>query len=221
MALRLIVGPDLRGARPRASARRPAIIASKHQSAWETLVFHALVPEIAVGLKEELTRIPVFGWYLMRAGNIRIDRGAAARAIRSLVGAPGGRWPGPVGADLPRGHAARARATRPTTSPAWRRSTPRCGLPVVPVALNSGLFWRRRGFIKRPGRIVVEFLRADPARPRPQAFMRRARERDRDRHRPAGGRGPPALATPSPGWTAGPPYKRPPRPGSSVGRAAD
>ena len=60
----------------------PVIIASKHQSAWETLAFHALVPEIAVGLKEELTRVPVLGWYLVRAGNIRIDRGAAGKAIR-------------------------------------------------------------------------------------------------------------------------------------------
>ena len=42
-------------------------------------------PEVAVGLKEELTWIPVFGWYLLRSGNIKIDRGAGSRAIRSLI----------------------------------------------------------------------------------------------------------------------------------------
>ena len=136
----------------------PVIFAFKHQSAWETLTCHLLIDDAAVALKQELTQIPLFGWYLIHAGMIRIDRGRGATALRSLV----------------RGaQAALARGSRVVIFPEGTRVAPgeqkpyqagvaalylQLGLPVVPVALNSGLFWRRRGFIKRPGRIVVEFL---------------------------------------------------------------
>ena len=62
-------------------------------------------------------------------------------------------------------------------------------LPVVPVALNSGLFWRRRSSSSIPGRIVVEFLEPIPPGLDRKAFMQELEQRDRDRHRPAGGRG--------------------------------
>jgi 1-acyl-sn-glycerol-3-phosphate acyltransferase len=136
----------------------PAIFAFKHQSAWETLVLNLLFPDLAIVLKRELTRIPLFGWYLLHAGMIGIDRAGGARALRMLV---------------EDGRAALARGSsivifpEGTRAPVGERNPYQPGVaalyrqlecPVVPVALNSGLFWRRRGFIKRPGRIVVEFL---------------------------------------------------------------
>jgi 1-acyl-sn-glycerol-3-phosphate acyltransferase len=136
----------------------PAIYAFKHQSAWETLVLNLLFPDPAIVLKRELTQIPLFGWYLLHAGMIRIDRKGGARALRML---------------LDDGRAALARGSsivifpEGTRAPVGQRHSYHPGVaalyrqldcPVVPVALNSGLFWRRRGFIKRPGRIVVEFL---------------------------------------------------------------
>ena len=155
----------------------PVIIASKHQSAWETLAFHVLVPEVAVGLKEELTRIPVFGWYLMRAGNIRIDRGAAARAIRSLVeGAKRAVASGLSVLIFPEG-TRRAPGDPPDYKPGVVALYHALRLPVVPVALNSGLFWRRRGLVKRPGRIVVEFLEPIPPGLERKAFMRTLEQR--------------------------------------------
>lgn len=155
----------------------PVIIASKHQSAWETLAFHVLVPEVAVGLKEELTRIPVFGWYLMRAGNIRIDRGAAARAIRSLVeGAKGAVASGLSVLIFPEGTRS-APGDPPDYKPGVVALYNALRLPVVPVALNSGLFWRRRGLVKRPGRIVVEFLEPIPPGLERKAFMRTLEQR--------------------------------------------
>ena len=63
----------------------PCIIASKHQSAWETLFFHTVRPDIVIGLKQELRRIPLFGWYLAIAQNVFVDRGGAAKALRSLI----------------------------------------------------------------------------------------------------------------------------------------
>jgi 1-acyl-sn-glycerol-3-phosphate acyltransferase len=136
----------------------PAIFAFKHQSAWETMVLNLLFPDLAIVLKRELTRIPLFGWYLRHAGMIGIDRAGGARALRMLV---------------EDGRAALARDSsivifpEGTRAPVGERNPYQPGVaalyrqldcPVVPVALNSGLFWRRRGFIKRPGRIVVEFL---------------------------------------------------------------
>ncbi len=136
----------------------PAIFAFKHQSAWETLVLNLLFADLAIVLKQELTLIPLFGWYLRRAGMIRIDRTGGARALRRLVDD---------------GRAALARGSsivifpEGTRAPVGERNPYHPGVaalyrqldcPVVPVALNSGLFWRRRSFIKRPGRIVVEFL---------------------------------------------------------------
>jgi 1-acyl-sn-glycerol-3-phosphate acyltransferase len=150
----------------------PVIMASKHQSAWETLVFHALIPEISVGLKEELTRIPVFGWYLMRAGNIRIDRGAAANAIRSLV--RGGRRAVADGLTVlifPEG-TRRALDDPPDYKPGVAALYAALKLPVVPVALNSGLYWRRHELVKHPGRVLVEFLDPIPAGLERKAFMR-------------------------------------------------
>jgi 1-acyl-sn-glycerol-3-phosphate acyltransferase len=155
----------------------PVIIASKHQSAWETLAFHVLVPELAVGLKEELTRIPVFGWYLMRAGNIRIDRGAAARAIRSLVeGAKGAVASGLSVLIFPEGTRS-APGDPPDYKPGVVALYNALRLPVVPVALNSGLFWRRRSLVKHPGRIVVQFLEPIPPGLERKIFMQTLEQR--------------------------------------------
>lgn len=171
LGLKLIVGLDheVRGA-DRLPAT-PVILAAKHQSAWETLAFHVLVPDIAVGLKEELTRVPVFGWYLLKAGNIRIDRGAAARAIRSLVaGAKRAVAEGLSVLIFPEG-TRRAPDDPPDYKPGVAALYAALQIPVVPVALNSGLFWPRGGAIRRPGRIVVEFLEPIPPGLERKAFM--------------------------------------------------
>ena len=155
----------------------PAIIAARHQSAWETLAFHLLIRDLAIALKKELMHVPVFGWYLRRAGMIGIDRAAGAQAVRALVR---------------RAEAAAARGDHILIFPEGSRVPPgaqsrylpgvaalyaRLGRPVVPVALNSGLYWSRRGFIKWPGTIVVEFLPPiEPGLDR-RAFMALLKER--------------------------------------------
>ena len=155
----------------------PVILACKHQSAWETLAFHALVPEVAIGLKQELTQIPVFGWYLMRAGNIRIDRGAAAKAIRSLIaGSQRAVADGLSVLIFPEG-TRKAPGDPPDYKPGVAALYLALDLPVVPVALNSGLFWRRRSFVKLPGTVVVEFLPPIPPGLERKAFMRLLEER--------------------------------------------
>jgi 1-acyl-sn-glycerol-3-phosphate acyltransferase len=166
---------EVRG-RPAPSAR-PAIFALKHQSAWETLTIHLLLDGAAIVLKRELTQIPLFGWTLLHAGMIRIDRQGGPRALRGLV--EGGRAAlargapiviFPEGTRVPPGE---HRPYHPGVAALYRH----LDCPVVPVALNSGVFWPRRSFVKRPGRIVVEFL--PPIQPglERKAFMTELHER--------------------------------------------
>lgn len=171
-ALRWIVGIDYEVRGRERLPPGPALIASKHQSAWETLIFHLLVPDLSIGLKDELTRIPVFGWYLMKGGCIRIDRGGAARALRSLV--DGARTAAATGCSFlifPEG-TRRAPGAPPDYKAGVAALYQGLGLPLVPVALNSGLFWPGRGQGKRAGRITLEFLHPIPPGLERRALMR-------------------------------------------------
>jgi 1-acyl-sn-glycerol-3-phosphate acyltransferase len=136
----------------------PCLVAAKHQSAWETLKLHLLLPDPAVVLKRELTRLPVWGWFAVKAGMIPVDRGARGRALASLLA--GARQVVAEGRPIvifPQGT-----RTAPGTHHPYRIGVgmlyEQLHLPIVPMALNSGLYWPRRAFLKRPGTIVVEFL---------------------------------------------------------------
>ncbi len=143
---------------------RPCIVMSKHQSAWETLAFHVIFPPQVTVVKKELLRIPFLGWGLAALSPIAIDRGAGTRALKQIeeqgierltkgfwitVFPEGTRTgPGAKGAYHPGG--------------AWLAA--RSGAPILPVALNSGEFWGRKSFIKRPGTITVSIGKPiDPA----------------------------------------------------------
>jgi len=150
----------------------PAIVAAKHQSAWDTVAISVLIEYPSVVLKRELLMLPVWGWHARHCGMIAVDRGAGASALKSMVKQAKARIAeGRKIVIFPQG-------TR--TVPGDRRDYfpgvaalySQLDLPVVPVALNSGLFWGRRAFTKRPGTIVVEYLPPiAPGMPR-AAFMR-------------------------------------------------
>jgi 1-acyl-sn-glycerol-3-phosphate acyltransferase len=155
----------------------PVIFACKHQSSWETLAFSRLFPNSATVLKRELLFIPVVGWAMARVGNIAVERGDGAQALRGLV-----RQARAAIADgrsiliFPEGTRTPVGSQRPYqvgTAALYRQ----LGVPVVPVALNSGLFWGRRQFIKWPGVIDVEVLSAIPPGLGREAFMATLRER--------------------------------------------
>jgi 1-acyl-sn-glycerol-3-phosphate acyltransferase len=136
----------------------PVIFASKHQSAWDTLIFNSIVPDCAYVLKRELFRIPLWGWFVWRVGMIGIDRAAGARALkRMVVDASDTLGQGRSIILFPQGTRTapgEAKPYLPGAAALYRGSR----YPVVPVALNSGLFWPRRKFRKTPGLITVEFL---------------------------------------------------------------
>lgn len=139
----------------------PVIYAVKHQSAWETIAFNVILPDVAFVLKRELLRIPLFGQYLAKMKNIAVDRSAGASALKDLVAQakvlvadgrsvlifPQGTRMAPGDKDSP-------------YLPGVAALYGKLDVPVVPVALNSGMFWRRHGFLKNTGTITVEFLPA-------------------------------------------------------------
>ena len=136
----------------------PAIIACKHQSSWETIAFTLLFPDIAIVLKRELLFIPVVGWAMARAGNIAVTRGDGASALRGLVKqAKAAIADGRSIVIFPEGTRVAPGDIKPYqvgTAALYRQ----LGVPVVPIALNSGLFWVRRKWIKRPGVLTLEIL---------------------------------------------------------------
>ena len=155
----------------------PCLIASKHQSAWETFMLPTVVHDASFVVKWELLRIPVYGWYLTRLGQVPIDRAGGAKALRRMV-------------EAARGHLAHGRSIvifpEGTRTAAGKRHAYHPGVaalylqlevPVVPVALNSGFHWSRHTFLKHPGRIVMEFLPPIPAGLPRKVFMRELEDR--------------------------------------------
>jgi 1-acyl-sn-glycerol-3-phosphate acyltransferase len=155
----------------------PCIIASKHQSSWETLAFTVVFDDAAIVLKRELVFIPIVGWAMARAGNITVARGDRAKALRGLIRQADSRInAGRSILIFPEGTRVAVGDARPyqTGVVALYRQL---GVPVVPVALNSGLFWGRRKFVKRPGVITVAVLPAIPPGLGREDFMSTLRER--------------------------------------------
>ncbi len=132
-----------------------ALLASEHQSAFDTLIWMTLLPRPSYVVKHELTRIPLFGPLLTPAGMIPIDRGAGAAALRALLGqARQARRAGrqiilfPQGTRVPPGQ-------HVPLQPGIAAIATHLDLPVMPVATNSGAHWGRRAFLKLPGTIHI------------------------------------------------------------------
>src|SRR5947207_2493807 len=117
----------------------------------------------AVVIKRELLWVPFYGWYAARAGSIAIDRRGGAGALRRMLAdARGAANDGRAIVIFPEGTRT-APGQRLTYQPGVAALYQALALPLVPAAVNSGLYWGRRSFVKRPGRIVLSFL--DPIPP--------------------------------------------------------
>lgn len=140
------------------------VLAAKHQSAYETLKFPLLFDQTAIVLKRELTWIPLWGWYPRRMGMIPIDRGSARVALRSIT--EGAKR---VVNDEKRPLIIFPQGTRvaPNTKRPYKTGIAHVYKavdgPVIPVALNSGLYWGKNSFWKKPGTVTLKFLPAIPA----------------------------------------------------------
>lgn len=131
------------------------IIFCKHQSTWETLFLLYYFPQLCIILKKELLSIPCFGWGLRALRPIAIDRAAGRAALLALTQQGAQR----LQQDLsilcfPEGTRA-APGAAPDYKAGGAVLATKTGAPVLPIALNSGVHWPRKGFLKKPGVITV------------------------------------------------------------------
>jgi 1-acyl-sn-glycerol-3-phosphate acyltransferase len=139
------------------------LIAGKHQSFWETFAILPLLDDPAMVLKKELTYIPFFGWFIHKFRMIPVERSAGTQALKMMIA----RAEEEVAAGrqiviMPEG-TRRSPDDPPDYKPGAAALYGRLDVPCVPFALNSGLFWPRRQFLKRPGTIVISFLPPIPS----------------------------------------------------------
>ncbi len=135
---------------------RAAIVLSNHQSAWETLAFRCILPPQTSLFKRSLLWVPFWGWAMATLKPIAIDRSSKQSALRKLISQgtealKQGLWVVvfPEGTRRPVGELGEFSAGGALLAQ-------KSGFPVIPIALNAGLYWPRYSFIKYPGTIKVK-----------------------------------------------------------------
>lgn len=135
-----------------------ALYASKHESALETYLLPTVIKGVAFVLKKELTYIPIFGWAQAFYGMIAIDRASGGAAMKGMLRSAKKRI------DENRSVSIFPEGTRvkPGTKSEYKSGllflSQNLKVPVVPVALNTGMFWAKNSFMRYPGKVIVEFL---------------------------------------------------------------
>ena len=139
-------------------AKVPALYACKHESGFETYAFPQAVPTISFVLKKELTYIPFFGWSQHFYGMVPIDRKGGAKTMKNMLKEVEKKIKDkrPV-VIFPEGTRCKPGTTK-GYKPGILFLAETAGVEVVPVALNTGLFWKKSSFLRYPGTAVFEFL---------------------------------------------------------------
>lgn len=160
---RMVAGIDyeIRGAEK--IPRGPVIVAAKHQSAWETFALLSLFDNPTFIIKRELQWIPIFGWFTIKGRMVPVQRGAGSQTLTNMIER--------ARIELSRGRqlVIFPEGTRraPGAEPRYKYGVAQLyaaeGVPCIPIALNSGLFWPRRSLRRNPGTVLVEVL--DPILP--------------------------------------------------------
>ena len=137
------------------------IIACKHQSAWETIVFHLLCRHPAYIYKKELLKVPFYGWFVARMMGAQVDRSGGASALKNLIKQTKSILHKghnivifPQGTRIPVGASVEQYPYQVGIAALYLA----CNVPVVPAALNSGALWSKSMIIKKSGTITLEFL---------------------------------------------------------------
>jgi 1-acyl-sn-glycerol-3-phosphate acyltransferase len=134
------------------------LVVAKHQSAWDTFALLTLFDDAAIVLKDELKWIPVYGWFCVKFEHILVKRDKASVALKALIRDGRGRTAqGRQILIFPEGTRT-APGAAPDYKPGYIALYEALGVPTIPLALNSGLYWPRRSPWRYPGTIVVEFL---------------------------------------------------------------
>lgn len=158
--MRFICGLDYQVSGIDTLPKKPFIVASKHQSMWETVFLLTVLGNPAFILKKELCKIPVYGWYLKPAGMISVDRSKAssvkdiARQVKNVFRDNRVLIIFPEGTRVPVGESV---AYKPGIY-AVHKDNPH--IPIVPAAVNSGRFWKKNSCVISPGTVKLQFLPA-------------------------------------------------------------
>ena len=161
--LKTIVGTELEVRGKEKLPKGACLVASKHQSAWETFALIPLFRDPAYLMKRELFWIPFHGWFSYKFKMIPVDRDKGPAGLRRMLAEAKTR--AAAGSEIiifPEG-TRRAPGAPPDYKTGVFLLYEALGIPCVPVALNSGPFWPRRSLKRYPGTIIVEFL--DPIPP--------------------------------------------------------
>jgi 1-acyl-sn-glycerol-3-phosphate acyltransferase len=136
-------------------SKKPVVFLSRHESAWETIAFNAILPPCVFVCKRSLMYVPIIGWGMVITKQIPIDRSQGIRAFKKVFEKGKNRLDQglsiaifPEGTRVAPGHYPALHKTGAALAKA-------CGYPIVPIALNSGTCWPRNSFIKYPGKISV------------------------------------------------------------------
>ena len=139
-------------------ANEPVIYASKHESALETYAFTQIIPSLSYVLKKELTYIPLFGWAQYFYGMIPVDRNGGASAMKNMLKEVKKR----VQKNRPVVIFPEGTRCKPGTTKGYKSGflfvAENLKIKVVPVAINTGLFWAKSSFLRYPGTAVFEFM---------------------------------------------------------------
>lgn len=152
---------EIRGLEHKPHNKMGYLVAAKHQSAYETLKLYSLFGDPTIILKKELLSLPLFGWFLRKLDVIAIDRGNRERAMTSLIeGAKKMQSQGRPIVIFPQG--TRVRVEETTAEKPYKGGVVKLyeatNMPIVPLATNSGVYWPRNAFWKKPGKVIFEFL---------------------------------------------------------------
>lgn len=142
--------------------RGACLVVSKHQSAWDTFALIPLLHDPAIVLKDELKWIPFYGWFCVKFEHVLVKRDRAAAALKQMIADARQRIAaGRQVVIFPEG-TRRTPGAPPDYKPGYVALYEALGVPCVPLALNSGLYWPRRKLARYPGTIIVEFLEPIP-----------------------------------------------------------
>lgn len=157
----------------------PFLVGAKHHSAYETMKLHLLFKDPAIIMKKELMQIPLWGWHAQKARMIGIDRSSREVALTSLVdGAKRIQSEGRPLVIFPQG-------TRVAIDESVSKRPYKGGIArmyeatnqvVLPLAMNSGLYWKRNAFFKKPGTVIFEIFPPIPAGLSPNDMMRQLQD---------------------------------------------
>jgi 1-acyl-sn-glycerol-3-phosphate acyltransferase len=148
------------------------LVVAKHQSAWDTFALIPLFRDPAIVLKAELTRIPLYGWFCVKFEHILVRRERAAVALKSMIAEAKAKSEQGREVLIFAEGTRRPPGAEPDYKPGYIALYDALDVPLVPLALNSGLYWPRKSLVRYPGTIIVEILPPVPTG-EPRAEVRR------------------------------------------------